>query len=103
MHLLDTLPSPPTNLVLLIISIDISIGNFKDSISDTDWSPLISFPYFDVIPRVELRVRAHKFGKQLPSVELLGKLKQDPQLMDLEVYHSVMLNPVEEPEYTRWT
>jgi hypothetical protein len=60
MHLLDTLPSPPTNPVHLMISVDIKLGNPFNDTSETDWSPLLSFPYFHVVPCVELRVRAHK-------------------------------------------
>ena len=95
MHLLDTLPSPPTNLVCLVIDIDIDLDNSLDNVSEANWSPLISFPYFDVIPSIKLRVGAQKRGKQIPSIELLNTLKQDPHLMQLEMHHSFLINPVE--------
>lgn len=95
MHLLNTLPSPPTNLVRLLISIEIDLDNSFDNISETNWAPLISFPYFDVIPSFELRVRAEKRGKQIPSAALLNTLKRDPHLMQLERHRSFLVNPVE--------
>jgi hypothetical protein len=91
MHLLDTLPSPPTKLVHLSISIIIDLDNSFDDISETNWSPLTSFPYFDVIPSIELRVRAYKRGKQIPSVDLVNTMKQDPHLMELERHHSFLI------------
>jgi len=96
MNLLDTLPSP-TNLILLLISVDIDLNNSFNDISETNWLPLLSFPYFDVIPTVALRVRAKKRGEQIPSVELLNMLKQEPQLMQLERHPSFRISAVEKP------
>jgi hypothetical protein len=97
MHLLETLPSPPTKLVLLVISIDIDIDDSFAGVPETNWSPLLSFPYFDIVPSVQLRVRAEKRGRQIPSAELLNALKQDPQLVQLERHHSFLINAVEKP------
>jgi hypothetical protein len=97
MQLLNTLPSPPTNLLHLLIAIEIDLDHSSDHISETNWSPLISFPYFDVIPSIELRVLAHKRGKWIPSVELFNTLKQNPHLMQLERHHSFLINALEKP------
>lgn len=96
MQLLHTLTSPPTKLVLLLIEIDIELNYSFDDVSEVNWSPLLSFPYFDIIPNVELRVRAKKNRKHIPSVELLNTLKQDPYLMQLEGRRSFLVKTVEE-------
>jgi hypothetical protein len=99
MRILDTLTSPPANLVHLVISINVNIEHFtSDDISDINWSPLLSFPYFDVIPRIELRVRAKRWGYQVPSLALLKSLNQNPHLMQLERHHSFLINAMEESD-----
>ena len=95
MHLLDTLPSPPTNLVHLVFVIDLEIFEIRE-LSETDWSPLTSFPYFDNIPSTELQVRAEKWGTEIPSVDLLNILNQDPYLTRLQKHHSFVMKAAEE-------
>ena len=58
--LVSVLSSTLLCLTNLVISFDIELRDPVDNISQITWSPLMSFPYFDVIPTVELRVCAKK-------------------------------------------
>jgi len=98
LQLLNTFPPLPATVVFLLISINIDIKDSFDDISAVDWSPLISFPFFDVIPRIELRVRAQKGGHQVCSVELLNTLMQDPHLMQLEKYPAFVIAATDSEE-----
>ena len=97
MRLLNTLPSPPTNLVRLVISIDFDRIDFFEM----DWSPLISFPYFDVIPSIELQVSGTlRWGFPISSLEVLSMLRQSPHLAHLERHHeSFLMKEVERLNY----